>query len=92
METISIRGNLLKFITFEDEFSVLGSVLGVNFRNFVLTFDVFLLSFPWDLDFKFASFGISALESNFTKDLEELFIQLLDLKKLPEFMNVDQDI
>ena len=45
METVLIGSDLLKFISFEDEVSVLGSVLGVNFRDFVLAFKVLLLSF-----------------------------------------------
>lgn len=92
METVLIGSDFLKFISFEDEVSVLGSVLGVNFRDFVLAFKVLLLSFCWYLDFKFSSFGISSLESNFAKDLEELLIQLLDLMELPKFVNVNQDI
>jgi hypothetical protein len=45
MEAVSIGAGLLELITFEDEICVLGSVLGIKFRDFFLTFKVFMLPF-----------------------------------------------
>jgi hypothetical protein len=92
VERVAVKVGALQFITFEDKVCILGPVLLVELRYLLLVFDVLLLPLFGNLNFEFASFGVCALETNVGQDFEEILIELLDMAKLPELMNVDQDI